>query len=236
MIHVVTWYWGDRYPPIYIPRLALGVRKWLTAPHRFYVMARRDDKRDLMLPDFVERHAIKDEHYLDIKGCFARLRIFNHGWQRARGIEPGDRIIDMDLDAVVTGPLDHLLATDQCEFRIMRGYNTTNPCPYNGSLWSFNAYSREDVWTDFSLMEYARRDVPYHAFPDDQGWFHHKFPNAASYTPADGVYAFMKNGWPQAQGLPDGARFVAFPGWRDPMRYCNVPWVKQHWVDLSPET
>jgi len=47
--------------------------------------------------------------------------------------------------------------------------------------------------------------------------------------PADGVYGFHKPGWPKGEALPKNARIVAFPGWRDPVGFRHLDWVKQHW-------
>ncbi len=145
--------------------------------------------------------------------------------QAAMGAKQGDRIVNIDVDAVVTGNLDPLLDRDD-EFTILQGFNSTNPCPFNGSLWMFRAGERHDVSDDFSLEQYKARNVPYHAIPDDQGWLHYKFPNAAAYMPADGAYCFKKKTWPGE--LPRGARIVAFPG-RDPANYLHLEWVRRHW-------
>ena len=132
------------------------------------------------------------------------------------------------FDCVVTGTLDHLFDRRR-EFTIMQGFNSTNPCPFNGSLWTFRAGERHDVWEDFSIGAHQKFAVPIHAIADDQGWLHYKFPNAAAYTPQDGVYCFKKKTWPEAsKALPEGACLVAFPG-RTPEKYQGLDWVQKHW-------
>jgi hypothetical protein len=56
-------------------------------------------------------------------------------------------------------------------------------------------------------------------------------PDARGIGPADGVYAFQKPGWktPGDGLLPPNARIVAFPGWRDPVKFVHLPWIQQHW-------
>ncbi len=227
MLTVVTWLWGNKWPREYVERLAAGVRRNLKQPHRFAVMTDAPFAAGGVLTWEIPA---EDRHLIEDRGCFARMRLFDKGWQEANGIGSGDRVVNMDVDIVVTGPLDPLFDRD-AEFTIMQGYNGTNPCPFNGSLWMFRGGERHDVWDDFSLEAYGTRGVPFHAFPDDQGWLHHKFPNARAYTPKDGVYAMKKNGWGSAgrRGLPQGACLVAFPG-RDPKKYIECDWVVKHWI------
>jgi hypothetical protein len=220
MIHVVTFCWGDTYSRDYVRKLKAGVERHLKQPHRFICMT------DKMVTDYCRPIPPEDIHLTKIKGCFARLCLFDPQWHFLREIAAGDRIVCMDLDAVVTGSLDWLLdRTDQ--FSILQGVNTTNPCPYNGSLWMLRAGYRPDVYNDFSLEAAAK--VPFHSFPDDQGWFHHKMPNAGVFGPENGVYGFSKKGWPGGERLPQNAKFVAFPGFRDPSKFTHVRWVAENW-------
>lgn len=228
---VLTWLWGTKYSPKDVAKLAAGVRRHLKQPHRFVVIT--DDVMGAGIEALIgsKVHSAwpilpEDLPLLNMAGCFVRLRVFDPAWQASHGIAPGDRIACIDLDTVITGPLDPLL--DRAEpFVILQGVNTSNPCPFNGSVWMLRAGHRPDVWSDFSPAAAAK--VPFHSFPDDQGWFWHKMPDAAAYTDANGVYAFKKNGWPKGDDLPPDARIVAFPGWRSPKSFKDLPWVKEHW-------
>lgn len=220
---IVTWLWGDKYSSDYVYKLASSVRRHLRQPHRFLLMTERE--RDIDLDkSLIERHAIKDPILLQEKGCFARLRMFDPTWQAKRRL--GGRIVCLDLDCVIVNGLDDLFLRKE-DFIILQGVNSNNPCPYNGSLMLLRANTNTHVWYDFSV-EAARR-LPYHDFPDDQGWLWKKAPNAGAFTDKHGVYAFGKVGWPKGEGLPPNARIVAFPGWRDPAKFSHVPWVKENW-------
>lgn len=211
-LFVATWKWGDKYCHGYVDRLVAGVRRHLKQEHRFIVC----------------RPEAGDEHLTQVPGCFARLRMFDSEWQRRQGIEPGDRIVCLDLDLVVTGGLDPLF--DRREpFVILQGANGVNPCPYNGSVWMLRAGYRPDVWSSFSIEAAAK--TPSWEFPDDQGWFWHKMPGAAGWKSGgkSGVYAFQCRGWPGGELLPTLARIVAFPGRRDPSEYLHLKWVREHW-------
>lgn len=154
--------------------------------------------------------------------------MFSPEWQCRVGIGHGDRLVCLDLDIVITERLDGLF--DRTEsFVILKNANTVNPCPYNGSVMMLLAGAHQDVWTDFSLE--AAKKVPYHEFPDDQGWLHHKIPVCGGWRAGhqSGIYGFKKRGWPGGDGLPSGCKIVAFPGSRDPSQFTHLPWVAKHW-------
>lgn len=210
MLIVGTWVWGSKYPKHYIERLAAGVARHLRQDYRFCVF----------------RPLEEDEHLTRIPGCFARLRMFDPEWQKLHGIKPRERVVCMDLDMVVTGPLDPLFDVPD-DFMILQGVNAANPCPMNGSLWMLRAGYRPDVWSDFSID--AANKVPFYSFPDDQAWFAHKIPFAGAWGPREGVYGFRKPGWPIGTEPPPHARVVAFFGHRDPSQFAHLDWVRQNW-------
>lgn len=207
---ISTWLWGDRYGREYVEKLRAAVSRNLSLPHKFCVFT----------------PWAQDEYLTEIKGCFARLRAFDPEWQRAQGLRYGDKIVCMDLDLIITGSLDDLFDRDE-PFTILQGVNSANPCPFNGSLWMLEVGYRPDVWHEFSPELAAK--VPYYEFPDDQAWLADMIPEAGSFGPEDGVYAFQKKGWPKGEALPKNARIVAFPGWRDPSQYVRLDWVQEHW-------
>jgi hypothetical protein len=210
---VSTWLWGSSYPQHYVERLAAGLFRNLKQEHRFVVF-----------------HPQEEDRYLtEIPGCFARLRMFDPSWQAAHDIKSDDRLVCLDLDTVLTGPLDPLFDRPE-PFLILQDANL-NPCRFNGSLMMLRPGAHPEVWTDFTL-EKAKK-VPFYQFPDDQGWLWHKVPRAAGWKAgsSSGCYVFMKPGWPQGQaGLPKGARYVTFAGWRDPSKFLHLDWVKNHWL------
>src|SRR6188768_1306801 len=139
MLHICTWRWGDKYGSEYVHRLEAGVARNLKQEHRFCVFRPEDE----------------DDHLTKIKGCFARLRMFDPEWQSTNGMQPGDRVVCMDLDSIVIKELDPLFNRAD-NFCILTGANSSNPCPYNGSLWMFRAGYRPDVWREFNLEAAAK--------------------------------------------------------------------------------
>lgn len=223
MLFVTTWLWGSKWSALYAERLVASLERNLKQSFRSVLVT---DQPASGGADIVCQIEDEDRSLLLHPGCLVRMRMFDPLWQTEIGARAGDRIVCIDVDAVIIDNLDPLFDRD-ANFTIMQGFNSTNPNPYNGSLWMLRAGTRHDVWTDFSYA--AARNVPFHSFPDDQGWLHHKFPDAAAYTCADGVYAFKKRGWDAGRRvLPDNARLVAFPG-RDPGKYPDVRWIKENW-------
>lgn len=225
MLAISTWLWGDKYSVEDVMKLRRGVARHLRQPHRFMVMTERE--REWSPPDGMERHAIKDPDLLKHKGCFARLRMFDYGWQQNRRLD--DCLVCMDLDSVVLGDLDPLFNRPET-FVILGGVNSMNPCPYNGSLMMLRPGHHGKVWSDFSLE--AARALPCYEFPDDQGWLAHKIPHAATWQAGrkSGVFGFKKPGWPHWSDTPPAqTRLVVFPGKRQPGDFKHLPWVKENW-------
>ncbi len=225
MLIITTHYWGDKYSAEYVRKLARGLKRNITQPYRFMVIT---DAQWRFANDDFETARLIDTQLMKMKGCFCRLRLFDPLWQLAVGIEEGDQIVSFDLDLIITGTLDPVFDRKE-DFVILQGVNSSNPCPYNGSIFMLRAGEHEDVWNDFSIDKIPK--IVSFEFPDDQGWFHYKIPNAAAWGPSDGVYAFQKVGWPKGTDLPENAKIVAFPGWRDPSlpMFKDIPWIKANW-------
>ncbi len=143
------------------------------------------------------------------------------------GFKPGDRIVQIDVDTIITGQLDETFDREE-DFIIAGGGNSANPCKTNGFLWMAKAYTNGNLWDDFTLVEAAK--YPYYEYPDDQGWIDAKLPNCAKWRCGDEVFVFHKPGWPEDDKLPERAKLVTFSGWRSPERFKHLDWVKKHWI------
>jgi hypothetical protein len=222
-LNILTFWWGTKYPASYVERLARGLARNLKQPYRFVCI----HGRGLDVPAGIEARRIADPGLCTIRGCFARLRTFDPGWQRELGIGLGERIVWLDLDIIITGHLDPLFDRDE-DLMLLLGANMWNPCPYNGSVMMLRAGTHPEVWSEFSPE--AVRQIEFHEFPDDQGWIWHMAPDAAGWRVGEsGIYAFQKPAWPVGDRLPEDARIVAFPGSRDPGHYVHLEWVQRHW-------
>jgi hypothetical protein len=205
---VITWLWGNKYSREYVDKLARGLTRNIKQDFRFLVI--EPDQSDPLIGP----------------GCLIRLKMFDPFWARARGIT--GRIVCIDLDVVVTGPLDPLFDRPE-PFLILTGANSVNPCPFNGSLMMLRAGKHPEVWGSFTVI--AAEHVPFYKFPDDQSWIYHKLPNAAGWNVGleSGIWSFRKRGWPSNDVLPPNSRLVCFPGQQDPGQFTGLKWIQQHW-------
>lgn len=224
-VHYVTFLWGSKWHPRYADKLFASLRRNTTLEHRCVLIS------DRPVATSADDNFVIPRGYEDMMsrlGCLVRVVAFSRDFQAEMEVRQGDRIAVVDVDAVVTGSMDRAVDRHD-ELAILQGFNSTNPCPYNGSFWTFPALERHDVHDDCSVDSYHKLRVPFHAIPDDQGWLQYKFPEAVALTPAEGFYCFKKRTWPGGLELPEGARLVAFPG-RDPAWYADkAPWIKEHW-------
>ncbi len=236
MLTVCTWLWGKKFSVDDVRKLRDGIARHLVQPHRFLLVT--DDMYRPAIDGMSTEDVIpiiRDLDLTKVKGCFARLRMFDPEWQHQSGVT--DRLVCIDLDTIITGQLDPLFDRPE-PFVIMQGGNSANPCRYNGALMMLRPGYRPDVWSDFSIE--AARKVPFYEFPDDQGWLWHKIPDSAGWMcgKESGVYVFHKPGWPGwtkngligDDELPIDARLVTFSGWRSPARFSHLDWVKEHWL------
>lgn len=182
-------------------------------------------------------------HFLDVKckfwkeaaglpQCYRRLVMFA---PFAAEIFGAERFVSMDLDSVITGPIDSLFDHD-CPFVMFGG--TSKQRPYNGSMIQMTAGARSVVWERFSadpegLAHEARRKY----IGSDQavislvlGWGEERW------TAKDGVEAYgqgfirRNGGQPRRMRLADDVKMVFFPGAAKPWQLVGrAAFVDQHW-------
>jgi hypothetical protein len=207
------------YGPGHVQRLRSMVSRCVAAPHRFVCITDSDEGMD-----GIETFPI-DRELLAIGHRYPKLTIF-----RPDLPEPfGDRILYLDLDCVLTGPLDPLFADDP-EFRIWG--DTAKLGPYNSSMIYLRRGARPQVWSEFAGAESVERcnasGMVQHG--SDQTWIALVLgPNESRWTAADGVLSYKRD---CQHGLPPGARAVFFHGRVDPsLPACQArsPWILQHW-------
>jgi len=221
---ITTWLWGQKYTVAHVKKLRSGFNRHLQQSFRFVCFT--DTQREPV--DGVTFAPFPDLYLTNVKGCFARLRMFDPTFQAWNDLSSG-RIVCCDLDTVITGPLDPVFDRPE-PFVILQGGNAVNPCPYVGALMMLRGGAYPEVWKNFSLEKASK--VPFHEFPDDQGWLWHMIPDAAGWKAGEGgVYVFQKPGWPnKSVELPADARLVTFIGWRKPEKFRSLDWVRKHWV------
>lgn len=225
-LDIICWLWGTKYSGTDVERLQKAVRRHLGTDHSFSVFT---DRVTSNLPAAASVRMIpQEDRPLCDRSCWVRLRMFDPKWQQENNFK--NTILSLDLDLVITGgPLDPLFELEpESNFRILGGVNAYNPNPFNGSLMLLRAGVHPEVWQEFSPEKAIR--VPYHDFPDDQGWIWHMLPGARTWKAGTGgIYGFKKPGWPGGENLPGDAKIVAFVGRRKPSQFAYLKWVQKNW-------
>lgn len=230
---VLCWYWEQpggrtKYLPEHVNTWAAMVRRNLTLDHEVACVASNADGIDptirLIEPpgDFME---ITNPRWGNGRPqCYRRLSMFRPD---AADIF-GERIIAMDLDCVVGGPLDPLFDRPE-DLVLFKG--TLRGRPYNGSMMMIRAGCRPDVYEDFNqaaALESGRLFCG-----SDQAWLMHKLgPNEPVWDDADGVYWFGGAYRTRRDKVPP--RVLFFPGNLKPWDVRKIdPFTREHYhLDL----
>jgi hypothetical protein len=178
------------------------------------------------------KNATKDH----LPSCYRRLKLYDRQTQREMGIPLGDRIVSLDLDTLVCGPLDDVLNTSGLfvGWGLIGEYHER---VYNGSFQMFHAGTLQDIWGEFDpdYSPRAARQAGY--LGSDQSWLSWRlaskegvrsidYPTFASYPMhCLRMGSFMKS-----------HRLVFFHGrvkpW-DKEASDRTPWVKRYWRDAD---
>jgi len=226
MITVITYLWGRKYRPIHVQILAASVARWLSLPHRFVCVTE-------LAVDGVKTMRNPAPQYP--ARCYRRLWLFSN---EARSL--GERILHLDLDVVICGPLDGLLARagDLVIYRAgsiaARGYSL------NPSVLSLTPGTQTDLWdryrrdpvtlgaaanadgfwgSDQAVIGYLRRDAAVETFGD-----------------ADGVVSFRRMRRERLAAPPPGTCIVSFHGRRTPFEkelQHEHPWIRAAWREAA---
>jgi hypothetical protein len=215
MLTVLTWLWKQPlsravYTAHHVNIWADMVRRNLSMPHRIACVTD--------LPEGIDPAV----EILPPPGEFVDWRIPSWGPRRPQclrriamfapdaGKRFGERFVCMDLDCIVTGPLDPLFA-DDVEFRICKG--TAHGRLYNGSMMLLKAGSRAQVYERFTLDEAVKAGRRF--VGSDQAWISHCLgAGEATWGPEHGV---------QWHGQPvRDPRVVFFPGATKPWQLVDA--------------
>lgn len=254
---VVCIKWGGLFGPEYVNRLFSGVRRNLAGPVRFLCMTERPeglhpDVEVLDLPR--EPFAAEMERALaaaDRQGAMRKVSLFRSG------LIPGHAgpVLGFDLDVVITGPLDDLLAfapgkvamrADWVEARRGRptGHGSVFRFDPDRHPWLYDTLAADPAGAVARARGSEQRYTS--ALAQERGAF--------AYLPPRQVVSFKHDclglppvSWLRPARLPADARVVCFhgrpkmheavAGWAgSALRACRaVPWLKEHWIDRTAE-
>ena len=199
MLNVVCVEWGNYLSrgSEYVLKLRSMVERNLSAPHRFVCMTEAPD-----------RHPGVE--------CVALAMGLTGWWNKIEAFKPGlfdGEVLYLDLDSVVTGPLEPLAAAKGILHLDRWGWDRK---VYGSGVMRWRAGEHSDIWSSFTP------DVP-RKFEGDQNWI-----TSLGGWPAlpDGLCVSYR--YHCKKGPPPGASVIAMHGLPKPHEI-SAEWVKQAW-------
>ena len=240
---VVCMRWGTLFPAEYVNRLYRGVRRHTERPTRF--VAFTDDVGGL--DEGIETRPIPEMRLAPglRQGPWRKLAL----WARDLGGLVGD-VLFLDLDVVVTGPLDPFFDLEPGKLCLIRNWTSAAANDIgNSSVMRFPAGSAPHLHEAFDRDGYA---ISW-AYDNEQIYLTKNAGLDVVFWPSGWCVSFkheMKPRWPvhlwRMASLPEGARIVVFTGlprphqaiageWPAPFYkkfYKSIrpmPWLAEHW-------
>ena len=158
MLKICTVYFDGFYTPDYVSKLYRSLKRNSTIPFEFICLSdTKDIEADVILP--YNHHSIVKKHWHKLKFFSPHFAYQN----------PGDDIIVMDIDQVITGNVDKLLGFPVGNNQLITyGVWWNSLLNINGGFYKFKSGSLDFVWNDFiknpeywQLHYYNNGDVHY---------------------------------------------------------------------------
>lgn len=243
--HIILLKWGNRYGPEYVNRLAASARRNTSMPVTINCFT---DDASGIVPSVVV-HPIPE---IELPPA-AMLT----GWRKLclfRTDLPveGDCLF-LDLDIVVTGPLDDFFTYEPKKIPIIHNWLASHktwfrkrPEVGNSSVFRFTANQCGFVWEQF----HREKDWALANFQPPQTYLTHCIRPKMCYWPDSWVKSFKRHCQPpfplnllMTPRLPKDAKIIAFHGKPDPDEVIDgykgrkihhhtkpTPWVAEHWL------
>lgn len=234
---IATYMWspdpGSKFAVPYraddVRKLQRMVAEHLTLPHEFAVIT---DKPELFETDTAIR-AIPIDWATHVRGtCYVRLMTYHPSGASLIG----ERVLQMDLDTLVVGNIDHIGAREE-DLVLWRNPALNPKYPgrsfYQGSLALHRCGTIPGIWETFRHADAGRRRV----WKDDQWYLSSLLGRDVPYFDGarDGVYRLAREDTPGSGvdgALPDNACIVTFPGSEgkadNPRVLAANPWIAEY--------
>lgn len=231
---IICMKWGTRYGPEYVNRLRAGIAKYTRRPVRFICFT--DDPSGLR-PDVevMPLPPINVPARVESYKPWPKLSV----WQYPLADLSGD-ILFLDIDMVVTGPLDDFFDYCPGEYCVIENWTQLGQGVGNTSVFRFPAGKYKFIYDDFVRDPEAILT----AYKIEQQYISTKIPEG-KFWPRDWCLSFKHSclpkfpmNWFLAPALPAGARLVAFTGKPDPDEAAvgkwPAPWYKRLHKHVRP--
>lgn len=231
MLAVVCWLWkGNRdFKPEHVDVMRRMVARHLTVPHRFVCLVGEGYDTDpwplvdwVPIPREAEQFgSLQTPEGSGFPSCYRRLWLFSENAALL-----GDRVLLMDIDAVITANIDHLVQSD-APFVGWRPKLRWGPPRVAGGVYLLKTGAHTEVWEDFNHEGATEaRKAGYRG--SDQAWISYCLAaNCALYEEPHGIESVRDV--PRGAQPPQGTCMVHFNGERKPWHPNPPAWVLEHW-------
>jgi hypothetical protein len=237
VLTVVCWKWREPgyrhvYEAAHVNVLRSMLARHCSLPHRLVCVT--DDPADIhceTFPLWDDCAKLKNATAAFLPSCYRRLKLFDPATQAAMGVEPGQRIVSIDLDVVILGSVDHLFST-QAPFAAWRVIGSYHSTVMNGSLWMVEAGKLAWMWSEFDpdISPAKARAAGYKG--SDQAWMSYRLDgDFHGWGAADGVRSYPMD-LARRRTKPRGVSVAVFHGLIKPWTrsaYPRCPWIAEHW-------
>jgi hypothetical protein len=139
MLKICTVYFKGFYTPDYVSKLYRSLKRNSSIPFEFICLSDTDVEADIILPY---------NHHDKIKIHWHKLKFFSPHFAYQK---PGDDIIVMDIDQVITGNVDELIGHPVEENELVTyGIWWKSILESNGGFYKFKSGSLKYIWDEFA--------------------------------------------------------------------------------------
>ena len=167
-----------------------------------------------------------------LPSCYRRLKLFDPDTQSKLGIRPGDRILSIDLDTVIVGPLRQIVERSE-RYLGWALPGTHHPKVFNGSFFMFTAGDLSEIWEKFDPDVSPKLALNRGFLGSDQSWLS---MNLVGREGCDGLTFPVVASYPKnirvMKALVAGTRIIFFHGKRKPWHQSTInetPWLANYW-------
>jgi hypothetical protein len=232
MITVTLWKWGTKFTAAHVAKMQSMLARHLSLPHRIVCITDKPKE----LPKGVTPAPMPKTLAWDVKGL-RRMWLYS-----AKASTLGDRLLQLDLDVVLTDSIDPIAARPEPFVIWKSDSNFKDKWAYNATVMLVTPGAVDHIWKRYmanprAVFQASEQDGWNPKVCSDQAIAGYllKDEDVPVWTQADGIYAYRvfagKHG-DRGQVLPDGARIVSFHGPRDPAQkdlQQKSPWILEHW-------
>lgn len=216
MLNVVCVRTGQKYNPDYVYKLKSMVSRHLKQEHNFYCITENPS----------QVHGVDTiPAPIQIADSWCKIGLFTSQLQK---VKPGDRMLYLDLDVVVTGSLDDLIAGKLNNKKDEQGDKI--PCqdlwivkdwrdPFNSSVMYWEHGQQGNIYASFKGVSDIER------LRGDQNLIAEVVPNAKTFKEG----AVLSYKFDTVKTKPKDAKVVLFHGKPKMTDLPDVEWIQQEW-------